>query len=192
MPYSKNDATEFTPLTISGDDDPPVAIINFSDAAEEDVASCLTGGASGGIDVDRIDDGVAMADDPRLEKAFALIREVIADAHSRGQNDGIANLIRAAGGSIKGRNSLTISEVQPQRAPRGSAGALIRRVLSEVGDQGATTFNIKDAAVTEFERMVTMSAIRNELKIGERDRRYRQTGGVWYLAGRGPTVKAVG
>ena len=88
----------------------------------------------------------------------------------------------------------TTVESSRQRAPSGSAPTLIARVLSEVGDQGATAINIKDRATTEFERMVSISAIRNELKIGERayPQRYRQVGGVWYLPDRAPRIKAVG
>lgn len=135
----------------------------------------------------------SVTDDPRLERAFALIREVVTDSFQRGKNAGIAELVKAAGGVVSIPVTTTF-ESSRQRAPSGSAPALIARVLSEVGDQGSTAINIKDRATTEFERMVSISAIRNELKIGERSipQRYRQVGGVWYLPDRAPRIKAVG
>jgi hypothetical protein len=70
---------------------------------------------------------------------------------------------------------------------------LIDRTLAEAGDGGLTVAGILAKADTEYERMVSASAVRNWLKENERKKppRYRQVGGVWFLADRAPTMKGV-
>jgi hypothetical protein len=132
-----------------------------------------------------------MADDPRLEEAFKLIRAVIADADRRAADELVA---RISGPRPVAHSAEPASAPGPdKRAPRGSAAILIDRALAEAGDNGLTVIGILAKAETDFERMVSASAIRNWLKESERKKppRYRQVGGVWFLAGRGPTIKAV-
>ncbi len=78
--------------------------------------------------------------------------------------------------------------------PSPASAVLIDRALKEAGDKGLTPLGIQAKAETEFEKMVTASAIRNWLNEGERKHppRYRQFGGVWFLSGKGPTIKVVG
>jgi hypothetical protein len=135
-------------------------------------------------DVGTITYGITdMADDPRLEQAFSLIRAVIADADQRAQDDIVARI-----SGKPQRTSPSISEPADKRAPKGSAAALIDRALEEAGDDGLTVIGIQATAKTDFEKMVSTSAIRNWLKEWERKRpqKYRHHAGVWYLAGRGP------
>jgi hypothetical protein len=143
---------------------------------------------SSAINVDSDEDtGAAeMTDDPRLEQALSLIRAVIADADKRAADEIVAR--------ISGTRPavLPLGDSPDKRAPRGSAGTLIDRALDAAGDDGLTVFGIQSKAETSFEKMVTTSAIRNWLKEGERKHRYRQVGGVWFLAGHGPSMKVVG
>lgn len=136
--------------------------------------------------------GIDHVEDPRLEQAFALIREVIAEADKRASADLLARLT----GATSFHNPLggIVSTAPPdKRAPRGSAATLIDRALAEAGTNGLTAIGIHAKASSEFEKMVSLSAIRNWLKENERKRppRYRQVGGVWFLADHAPTVKAV-
>jgi hypothetical protein len=126
---------------------------------------------------------------------LATLAEMLAAEYKRGCEDTVARLMKAAGGPLPTREAalpLTAPPGNLQRAPRGSARILIERALEEAGTTGATTYGIASKATTDFEKMVSISAIRNELKNGERERRYRQVGGVWYFAHRAPTMKVVG
>jgi hypothetical protein len=95
-----------------------------------------------------------MADDPRLEQAFALIRAVIADADKRAASDLVARISGTVtvpgsrGGGLFGNN---IDEQPDKRAPRGSAAILIDRALSEAGEKGLTVIGIQSKAETDFE-----------------------------------------
>jgi hypothetical protein len=135
-----------------------------------------------------------MTDDPRLEQAFALIRAVIADADKRAASDLVARISGSTLPSQRGLLASNTDEYQDKRAPRGSAAILIDRALAEAGEKGLTVLGIQSKAETDFERMVTTSAIRNWLKENERKKppRYRQVGGVWFLAANAPTMKLVG
>jgi hypothetical protein len=135
-----------------------------------------------------------MADDPRLEQAFALIRAVIADADKRAASDLVARISGTTPPAQRGLFPTNTDESPDKRAPRGSAAILIDRALAEAGEKGLTVIGIQAKAETDFERMVTTSAIRNWLKENERKKpaRYRQVGGVWFLAANAPTMKVVG
>lgn len=122
----------------------------------------------------------SMTDDPqeKLEKAIVLIREAFAEA---GQS-AIDNLLARAGVTIG--SSKPFSPSKPQRAPAGSARVLCERELTNAAERGLTANRIHDLAQTEYEKMLTVSAIRNELQTGLRSHppRYKYIGGVWYLA----------
>jgi len=135
-------------------------------------------------------EAAVMSEDPRLEQAFSLIRAVIADADKRATSDLVARI----SGNKPAAPTLFPDDQPDKRAPKGSAAALIDRALAEAGDTGLTVIGIQAKAETPFEKMVSTSALRNWLKEWERKRpqRYRQAGGVWFLAGRGPGLKVVG
>jgi hypothetical protein len=138
---------------------------------------------------------LGMADDPRLEQAFDLIRAVVADADRRAASKMVERITSAAGISHHDQPQLFPNPPSPdKRAPHGSAGVLIDRALAEAGDNGLTVAGIQAKAETDFERMVSTSAIRNWLREMERKKppKYRQVGGVWFLASHGPTMKVVG
>ena len=156
--------------------------------AEFVLTECITA-----INVDNEDSGVAsMTDDPRLEQAFTLIREVVADADKRADERLMA---RITGTAVRPSQPKLFDEPSAdKRAPRGSAAILIDRALAEAGSKGLTVIGIHAKAETDYEKMVTTSAIRNWLKENERKRppKYRQVGGVWFLAQFAPTMKVVG
>jgi hypothetical protein len=134
-------------------------------------------------------------DDPRLETAFELIRAVVADADKRAASKMVERIRSAAGINQNDQPELFQRPQSPdKRAPHGSAGVLIDRALAEAGDNGLTVAGIQAKAETDFEKMVSTSAIRNWLRECERKHppRYRQVGGVWFLASHGPTMKVVG
>ena len=135
-------------------------------------------------------------DDPRLETAFQLIRDVIADADKRAASKTVERITSAAVINSPRQPQLfpTRQSSPDKRAPHGSAGVLIDRALAEAGDNGLTVLGIQAKAETEFEKMVSTSAIRNWLRECERKQppKYRQVGGVWFLASHGPTMKVVG
>jgi len=136
-----------------------------------------------------------MADDPRLEQAFALIREVIADERARTISDMLkgANAPSATGLFAPKSKSSGMSE-KARRAPAGSARVLCERTLAEVREGGLTVMKIHEMAANEYEQMLSISAVRNELTVGEKSHppRYRHVGGVWYLAKYAPIMKVVG
>ena len=136
------------------------------------------------------DENDSMADDPRLEKAFALIREVIADERQKTIDD-IMRGVQSGATSV--RTSYNFRE-KARRAPPGSARLLCERALSDAGEHGLTAHRIHEMAANEYERMLTISAVRNELGVGEKanPQRYRNVGGVWYLPKHAPTMKVVG
>jgi hypothetical protein len=166
-----------------------------SDSGEEYAEMPLTDGKSAtNVDTDAFGE-LGMAEDPRLETAFQLIRDVIADADKRAASKMVERITSAAGISPREQPQLFQTPHSPdKRAPHGSAGVLIDRALAEAGDNGLTVAGIQAKAETEFEKMVSTSAIRNWLRECERKHppRYRQVGGVWFLASHGPTMKVVG
>jgi hypothetical protein len=67
-----------------------------------------------------------------------------------------------------------------KRAPRGLPRDLSTRAM-QANPNGVTPQDIADYAVTDFEKMIAMSSIRSELRQGEKDGRYKETGGLWFL-----------
>lgn len=164
-----------------------------ADIVENDDRQLTSAGNAITIDIDAT--GVdAMTEDPRLEQIFALIRAVVADADKRAEERLVARITGTPGTSRSSQPQLFEDSSPDKRAPRGSAAIIIDRALTEAGDKGLTVLGIQAKAETDYEKMVTTSAIRNWLKENERKRpqRYRQIGGVWFLAGRGPAMKVVG
>jgi hypothetical protein len=139
----------------------------------------------------------SMPDDPRLEQAFALIRAAVADAGENAVKAFISGL-QSQPVSKNAAPPTTRINRHPQaekftRAPAGSARVLCKRVLSEAGDRGLTTTKIRDKADGDYERMLSVSAIRNELTVGSNltPPLYKQVGGVWYLSAHAPSTMRI-
>lgn len=152
----------------------------------------LADDTEGSIVGDESNGAIAVADDPRLLQALALIREVIADERRKTIDDMLKGA--NAPSATPAKTSQTGIASTAQRAPSGSSRTLCTRTLTDARERGLTTMRIKELANTEYEKMVSMSAIRNELATGEREDppRYRQIGGVWYLPLYAPVLKVVG
>ena len=131
----------------------------------------------------------SMSEDPRLEQAFALIRAVVAEQGDRAV-DAFINGLRSQGAiksgeTVERRVTRHPDAEKSQRAPAGSARVLCKRALGQAGDAGLTIKKIQDQATGEYEKMLSTSAIRNELGVGSTNLTpplYKQVGGVWYLA----------
>ena len=132
----------------------------------------------------------SMSEDPRLEEAFALIREALADTAENAVKAFITNLqsapaTQASTSKVTRHPDADVS----RRAPAGSARVLCKRALSEVGNSGLTIAKILGMAMGQYEKMLTASALRNELNVGSTNLDpplYERAGGVWYLAGNAP------
>ncbi len=129
----------------------------------------------------------SMSDD-LLEQGIKLIRQAFAAEGKRAVDEFVANLQSSIGGTKAdtiGPKRVTRhpDAEKSARAPAGSARVLCRRVLGEAKNSGMTVMKIQEKASGEYERMLSTSAIRNELAVGERlePQIYRQVGGVWYL-----------
>jgi hypothetical protein len=117
-----------------------------------------------------------------LDEILQSLRHAFEQAYERGAKDTFNRLIGTINGvgrepTLKARSKKTASR---KRAPRGTARALILRVLSEK-KTGARFPEIIAAAKTTAEKSATSSAIRLELYKGKKERRYRNSNGTWSL-----------
>ncbi len=130
----------------------------------------------------------SVTNDPRLEKAFELIREAFADQRKQILDD----ILAAAGRPVAVQYGVP-DRPKAQRAPAGSGRLLCERSLGQAAERGLTANRIHEMASTEYEKMLTVSAIRNELTTGEKSRppRYKHVGGVWYLASFAPAAMRI-
>ena len=135
------------------------------------------------------------------DELLAIIRSIEADAYERGKADAKreimaylttnASLGTVIGGQAKEpqqprrvrQNTTVRAASDRQRAPKGSTAALINRVLSS--HPGLTPAQILTRAETEYEKMIRGPSLRNQLRRGREQGRYRRTGGRWYLADAG-------
>ena len=117
-----------------------------------------------------------------LDEILQSLRHAFEQTYERGAKDTFNRLIGTINGvgrerTLKPRSKKTASR---KRAPRGTARALILRVLSE-SKTGARFPEIIAAAKTPAEKSATSSAIRLELYKGKKERRYRNSNGTWSL-----------
>jgi hypothetical protein len=138
-----------------------------------------------------------MTDNPALEDFLQKLRELFAAEFARGEQAAIQRIMQAAGHPVmqaahpgeptRNRHD-TKREVRRRvfvrtsgRAPRGSVDALINRVLSERGTEGASAAEILESAKTQVEKLASYSGIRFALDRGRDKGRYRNKDGRWYL-----------
>jgi len=159
-----------------------------------DASGLTTGVSSGTSGVTTGDD--SMSDD--LEQGIKLIRQAFAAEGKRAVDEFVTNLQSSIGGTkadIIGPKRVTRhpSAEKSVRAPAGSARVLCKRALSEAKNSGMTVMKIQNKALGEYERMLSTSAIRNELATGERldPPIYKQVGGVWYLTDFAPATMRI-
>ena len=125
-----------------------------------------------------------------LQRAAAA-RVAISDRRSRGEQDAIARIVKAAQGAPISANGSTAPEHQhlvaanlligdkKERAPKGTARALIDRVLAERGGRGVALSEILEAA-KGMEKLASYSGVRFTLEQGREEHRYKHRDGKWY------------
>jgi hypothetical protein len=121
----------------------------------------------------------------KLEQAFALMREAVAEAYHRGEQDAIERLVALARGQ-----SVTTVDAPPQtpngkaaRTPRGAPEAFVRRVLASE-PHGLTLDEIVGRAVTPEERTISQPAVRVCLWRAEKKGWADNIVGKWFLTGK--------
>ena len=129
-----------------------------------------------------------MSDDPRLLRAFDLIRKVIADSYKRGADDAREQVIEAAARSTgieprRSRAGFDDVELQAEQngAPREIVRELIDRTLAEYAPQGVNVAGIYGCRRDGPEEMISLPSIRAELRKGLIDGRYRLDKCCWFL-----------
>lgn len=137
-----------------------------------------------------------------LEALRAMMAEELKAAYEHGKRDAKAEIlaILSTGGALSAdpnQNVVThavvasattseAADVTPadherKRAPRGLPRILVERALHECINVGCTPTDILDHAKTDHEKMIKLSSLRSVLRTGEKDGRYRENGGVWFL-----------
>ncbi len=136
-----------------------------------------------------------MSDTPEFVELVNRLRALLAAEYRRGQADAARRIIEAAQGEVSpssssareqnpelaGTNGTEHPSVSKRRAPAGVPDALVTRVLTERGSQGASSTEIEAAADSEVEKMVSQSGIRFALDRGRSAGKYRNQYGRWYL-----------
>jgi hypothetical protein len=121
-----------------------------------------------------------------LDQVLQQLRILFAAEYHRGEKDAIARIMAAAQ-TVPAPNGHDTSEresppeEQKDRAPRGTAKALIDRVLKDRGQRGATPSEIKDLATTDTEKLASFAGIRFALTQGRDKQRYKNRRGKWFL-----------
>jgi hypothetical protein len=129
--------------------------------------------------------------DNELEQIFAAIRKTVADAYERGGQDAVSKIMAAASGLAADKDgsapNQTPSPERPfgheparKRAPRGSVGRLVARVIDEKRMEGAVAADFPAARKDGMEAMIRVSSIRSELQRGESAGEYESRDGRWY------------
>ena len=114
------------------------------------------------------------------------LQRLFKQEYERGTTDILNRIMGTINGAKPARSkprSKAKSGRSKKRAPRGTARALIVRVLS-AKKAGARVPEIMAAAKTPAERTATVSAIRIELYNGKKKRRYVNKNGTWSLPNR--------
>src|SRR5262249_25718421 len=112
---------------------------------------------------------------------------LLQDEYDRGAEEALKRIVDVAQGADRRRGPRKTNKQgrrlrRPQKphAPRGSARALVERVLSENGSSSAS--QIVAAAKSAIEKSLSTSAIRLELTRGKKERRYRVSDGRWSVS----------
>jgi hypothetical protein len=142
-----------------------------------------------------------MSDTPEFVELVNSLRALLAAEYRRGEADAARRILEAAKGEVSrppsSRSQMNGSEphkrqprvrldegdnnITRRRAPIGAPDALVTRVLTERGSQGASSTEIEEAANSEIEMMVSQSGIRFALDRGRSIGKYRNERGLWFL-----------
>ena len=136
--------------------------------------------------------------DTHMDEFVALVRRIEADAYERGKADAKREImtylttnmslepVTSGQTNMRQRPSRPASRAAAdrERAPKGTTAALISRVL--LSHPGLTPAEILTHRETEYEKMVGGPSLRNQLRRGLGEGRYRRTGaGRWHLVDTG-------
>ncbi|HET7086232.1 MAG TPA: hypothetical protein VFI23_15760 [Rhizomicrobium sp.] len=117
----------------------------------------------------------------KIESLFAQIKEIAFTEYQRGAQDALGRVLSMVQtGEI--RKDATFPGHMPgaARTPRGAARPLIERVL-KLGPH--TIREIREAARTDTEKLVSYQAARLELERGKKQKRYKKnSNGQWSLS----------
>ncbi len=125
-------------------------------------------------------------DNTELESLLEQIKQLFAAEYARGDRDARARIMQAAQGDavVETTKRHALSRVRStlphRRAVRGTADALIKRVLGE-NRKGVSALDIQRMAVTPKEKAVSYSGIRFALVRGREKGIYRNKNGKWFL-----------
>jgi hypothetical protein len=128
--------------------------------------------------------------DPRIKQIMDLITELVAEAYARGESDALERIMAAARSPGPRRDGSLIREpddAEPavdrgrKRAPRGLVAILVDRELREAAPNGLTPAAIRERARDDYEGMLAEATIRQHLRRGGLEGRYREDRGQWYL-----------
>src|SRR5271163_2936495 len=100
-----------------------------------------------------------------LDQLLTRIRALFADEYQRGEQDAIARIMKAVQGTPiapvgdppKPNGASHGSKARKEPVPKGTAKALIDRVLRDRGLRGASPTQIKAAAITNSEKSLSHS-----------------------------------
>jgi hypothetical protein len=113
-----------------------------------------------------------------LEHILTQLRQLFAAEYTRGEQNAIKRIMQAASQPSEASEAISHNNViSEDRAPRGSVGMLIDRVLTERGSQGATAAQIWESSTQK----VSYSGVRLALNRGQDKGRYRYKDGRWFL-----------
>ena len=121
-----------------------------------------------------------MARDDILEELFDRIRDRVGEIR-----DEVRQEVRDRILSVAMEEPLvaeaTARKSDRARAPKGTVPRLCDRTLVAIYPQGLTVNRIVDSAQDECERLVDQSSVRSHLRRFEKEGRYEERAGVWYL-----------
>jgi hypothetical protein len=133
-----------------------------------------------------------------FEALIDRLRALLSAEYHRGEQDAIARIMKAvapdaeapAAVPVNGAAHLQSKPKRRRKEPvrKGTAKALIDRVLREHGPRGASPNEIKAAAVTGAERHISHSGLRFALTTGRDDNRYTNRDGKWFMTTPSPSV----
>ena len=118
-----------------------------------------------------------------LDDLLQSLQRLFKQEYERGTTDILNRIVGTINGARSTRSKPRLKATRSRskkRTPRGTARALILRVLS-AKKAGARVPEIMAAAKTPAERTATVSAIRIELYTGKKKRRYVNKNGTWSL-----------
>jgi hypothetical protein len=123
-----------------------------------------------------------------LDQVLQQLRNLLAAEYHRGEKDAIARIMAAAQTAPAANGHDTLERESPpeqkNRAPKGTAKALIDRVLRERGSRGAMPSEIQSEAKTDVEKLASFSGIRFALTVGRNKQYYRNEKGKWFWTGK--------